>query len=212
MKRSKNYFILIISILLFILLTTGVNNVFGSNTDWLNQHTIFPDYFRQLFYETKELIPNFAFNYGGGQNIFNISYYGLLNPLILPSYFMPFVDMTTYMIIVNILVIIASTLLFYKFLKSHKYSDNTSLLVSLLFAFSVPIIFHMHRHIMFVNYMPFLIMAFMGVDKYIDNNKKCFLIINTFLMIMTSYYYSVGGLVTIFIYYLYRHLHKNNKF
>ena len=79
MKRSKNYFILIISILLFILLTTGVNNVFGSNTDWLNQHTIFPDYFRQLFYETKELIPNFAFNYGGGQNIFNISYYGLLN-------------------------------------------------------------------------------------------------------------------------------------
>lgn len=212
MKRSKNYFILIISILLFILLTTGVNNVFGSNTDWLNQHTIFPDYFRQLFYETKELIPNFAFNYGGGQNIFNISYYGFLNPLILPSYFMPFVDMTTYIIIVNIIVIIASTLLFYNFLKSHKFSDNTSLLVSLLFAFAVPIIFHMHRHIMFVNYMPFLIMAFMGVDKYIDNNKKCFLIINTFLMIMTSYYYSVGGLVTIFIYYLYRHLHKNNKF
>lgn len=208
MKRYKNYFILVITILSFVFLTTGTQNIFGSNTDWLNQHTVFPDYFRQLFYETKELIPNFTFNYGGGQNIFNISYYGILNPLLLPSYFLPFLDMTTYIIIVNILVLISSSVLFYKFLKSHKFSDNTSLTVALLFTLAVPLIFHMHRHIMFVNYMPFLIMALMGVDKYIDNNKKCFLILNVFLMIMTSYYYSVAGIAVLFIYYLYRHLNK----
>lgn len=208
MKKYKNYLILVIAALLFIFLSTGTFNVFGSNTDWLNQHTIFPEYFRQLFYETKELIPNITFNYGGGQNIFNISYYGLLNPLLLPSYFLPFVNMTTYIIILNILVVITSSILFYKFLKSHKFSDDTALTVSLLFTFAIPLIFHMHRHIMFVNYMPFLIMSFMGVDKYIDNNKKCFLILSIFLMIMTSYYYSVAGIVAIFIYYLYRHINK----
>ena len=74
MKKYKDYFILTGLILLIILVTTGPHNLFGSNTDWLNQHTIFPDYFRQMFYHTKKLLPNFAINYGAGQNIFNISY------------------------------------------------------------------------------------------------------------------------------------------
>ncbi len=211
MKKYKDYVILVLVALIMILLTTKTSYIFGSDTDWINQHTIFPEYFRQMFYETKKLIPNLAFNYGGGENIFNFSYYGLLNPIILPSYFLPFIDMTTYIIGINILTIILSVILFYNFLLSHNIKREISLTTGILFVLSVPLIFHMHRHIMFVNYMPFLILSLMGVDKYLKSKRKNLLMISVFLMIMTSYYFSVSSLVVIFIYYLYNYL-KKSKF
>lgn len=214
MKKKKeyiNYLILIFTILVIVFITTRFTNVFGSDTDFINQHTVLPDYFRQLFYQTGNIIPNFAFHYGGGQNIFNLSYYGLLSPVILPSYLFPFIDMMTYMTIVDILILMASGILFYKWLRSHDYSDKISLIASLLFILSDSFIFHMHRHIMFVSYMPFLIMALIGTDKLIRNNKKSFLIISIFLMIMTSYYYSVCGILVICIYYLYEYLNNNKN-
>ena len=57
--------------------------IFGSNVDWLSQHSVFPEYFRQQFYETGTVFPEFAANIGGGQNIYNFAYYGLYNPLFL---------------------------------------------------------------------------------------------------------------------------------
>ena len=205
-NKYLNQIIIIFAILLVVFLTTKFSNMFGSNTDWINQHTIIPEYFRQTFYQTGKLIPNLALNYGGGQNIFNLSYYGLLSPLILPSYLLPFISMTTYLTIVNILVVIASSLLFYTFLKKHNFSNSISLTTTLLFTLSAPLIFQMHRHIMFVNYMPFLIMSLIGVDNLIQKNKKSLLIISIFLMIMTSYYYSVCGILVVGIYYIYAYL------
>lgn len=211
-NKYLNQIIIIFAILLVVFLTTKFSNIFGSNTDWINQHTIIPEYFRQTFYQTGKLIPNLALNYGGGQNIFNLSYYGLLSPLILPSYLLPFISMTTYLTIVNILVVIASSLLFYTFLKKHNFSNSVSLTTTLLFTLSAPLIFHMHRHIMFVNYMPFLIMSFIGVDNLIQKNKKSLLIISIFLMIMTSYYYSVCGILVVGIYYIYAYLKHHQTF
>ena len=212
MKRKyRDYLILTITTLVIVFISMRFDYLFGSNTDWVNQHTIFPDYFRQMFYKTGNLIPSFSLNYGAGENIFNLSYYGFLSPLILPSYLLPFMDMVTYMTIVDILVIISSGILFYNLLKNNNYSDNISLITSLLFITAGPLIFHMHRHIMFVNYMPFLVMSLIGVDKYINNNKKSLLVISIFLMIMTSYYYSVGGLVVVCIYYIYKYLNSNKN-
>ena len=94
MKKKDYYNYLILTGIVFVIymILTHFINVFGSDTDWINQHTIIPDYFRQLFYKTGNLIPSFSFNYGGGQNIFNLSYYGFLSPIILPSYLLPFVS------------------------------------------------------------------------------------------------------------------------
>ena len=88
MKKKDYYNYLILTGIVFVIymILTHFTYVFGSDTDWINQHTIIPDYFRQLFYKTGNLIPSFSFNYGGGQNIFNLSYYGFLSPIILPSY------------------------------------------------------------------------------------------------------------------------------
>ena len=59
--------------------------VFGAKVDWISQHSVIPDYFRKQFYETGNLFPEFAMNLGGGQNIYNYSYYGLYSPLFLLS-------------------------------------------------------------------------------------------------------------------------------
>lgn len=211
-KKYLNQIIIITTVLIIVFVTTQFSNVFGSNTDWINQHTIIPEYFRQTFYKTGSFIPNLALNYGAGQNIFNLSYYGLLSPLILPSYLLPFLSMTTYITIMNIIVLISSCLLFYTFLKKHNFDDLISLTTTLLFTLSAPLIFHMHRHIMFINYMPFLIMSLFGVDSFIKHNKKSLLIISIFLTIMTSYYYSVCSILVIGIYYIYAYLKNNESF
>lgn len=213
--KKKDYINLLIiyGVLIFIvLLVMRFTNVFGSDTDWISQHTVFPEYLRNMFYETGKLIPNFSLNYGGGQNLYNISYYGLLSPLILPSYLMPHVSMVTYMTIVDILVIMLSIYLFYKWLKNNKYETNIIFIATLLFTLSDSLIFHMHRHIMFVNYMPFLILALMSVDKLLEQNKKTPFVISVFLMIMTSYYYSVGGILVIGTYFIYKYLKLNKEF
>ena len=213
--KKKDYINLIIIFglcIFIILLATRFKYLFGSDTDWLNQHTVFPEYLRNMFYETGKLIPNFSLNYGAGQNMFNISYYGLLSPLILPSYLMPHVSMVTYMTIVNILAVFASIYLFYKWLKNNKYETNIVFITTLLFALSDALIFQLHRHVMFVNYMPFLMLALMSVDKLLEKNTKTPFVISVFLMIMTSYYYSVGGILAIGTYFIYKYLKINKKF
>lgn len=69
LKKHKEELILVITTLLIVLISTHFTNMFGSNTDWINQHTIIPEYFRQAFYKTGSLIPNLALNYGAGENI-----------------------------------------------------------------------------------------------------------------------------------------------
>ena len=110
--------------------------VFGANVDWISQHSVLPEYFRQQFYDTGQLFPEFAANIGGGQNIYNFSYYGLYSPLILPSYFLPFLKMSDYMIAVSLLCLLADVLLFFKWLRQNDVSKGNACLTSLLFLLS----------------------------------------------------------------------------
>ncbi|MFQ9511209.1 MAG: YfhO family protein, partial [Lachnospiraceae bacterium] len=98
MFRRKEFPVILLTIIsiVLILLSFGKNEIYGSTIDWVTQHSIFPEYFRNQFYETGKLIPEFAFHLGGGQNMFHFSYYGFLSPIILISYFLPFVPMVSY--------------------------------------------------------------------------------------------------------------------
>ena len=206
MKRLRKYKNDILLLLLFsviyiviaLILTHG-EFIFASKVDFAMQHYLFPEYFRNLFYDTKDLFPDFAFHLGGGQNIYNLSYYGFLSPYILVSYLFPVIPMITYLMIVSFIIVVSSTFLFYKFLKSHHFKPSTCLVVSLLFLFASPIMYHAKRHIMFINYFPFLIGGLFGVDNFIKKKKTGLLITCTTLMIFTSFYYSVAGIVVLII-------------
>lgn len=210
-KNIKRIILLTMFFIAYYLFITKFGKyLYGSVLDWNSQHYLIPDYFRKLFYETKELFPSFAFNLGGGENMYNLSYYGFLNPIILISYLLPFVSMKSYMIISSILLSYFSVILFYKWISS-KFNDKISVLASLLFLLSAPLLFHTHRHIMFINYMPFMIMGLIGVDKYFNDNKKSLLILSVFLIIMSSYFFSVGSLIGLVIYGVYVYIKRNDK-
>ncbi len=216
LRKYKNDIISVLTLIIIsfviVLILVNFTNFFGSKKDWLSQHIMFPDYLRKLFYDTGDFFPNFAFNLGGGQNIYNISYYGLFNPIILISYLLPFVSMITYIQFSMIICLIVSIVLMYYFLR-RRFDSKISFIGTLLFLTAGCFIFHLHRHIMFVDYMPFLLMALIGVDKYFDKKKISLLVISIFLMILTSYYFSVVGLVCVLLYGIFRYIEdkKNEK-
>lgn len=204
--------ILVIIYLLIISIKSRLGNyILGSTTDFETQHYLIPEYFRNLFYETGDLFPNFAFNLGGGQNIYYLSYYGLFSPIILISYLLPMIEMLDYLIFTMGLVVLSSVSLFYFYLRKNNYSHLISFLCSFIFLCSTPLIFHSNRHIMFINYMPFLILGFYGIDQFITKKKSFLLIISVLLMILTSYYFSISGIVVLFILALFKYI-KNNKY
>lgn len=210
-KIDKNYIFIILFCLFIIFAVIPKHVIFGSKVDWISQHIVFPDYFRSLFYKTGNIFPNFALAIGAGQNIYNFSYYGLLSPIVLISYLFPFVSMSNYIIISNVILYVLFGILVYYFLKT-KVVSSSAFVTTLILLCSGSILFHFHRHFMFVNYLPFLVLGMIGVDKYFDKNKKDLLIISIFMIIMISYYYSVICILVICIYGLYKYLAVNQKF
>lgn len=215
MKKNKkkfdyNYLLIIIFCAIMAYLIIPINSTFGSKIDWMSQHIVFPDYFRQLFYQTKNFFPSLAFSIGAGQNIYNFSYYGLFNPLLSFSVFLPFIKMETYIIVLNISLYVFFGCILYYFLKT-KSTQKISLLSTLITLLAAPILFHFHRHFMFVAYLPFLVLALMGIDKYYEKKDRRLLCFSTLMIILISYYYAIPTIGVIGIYAIYRYLQINKK-
>lgn len=209
MKRKRKFYkLIVLYVLILVLSFLGSKHLYGSNVDWLSQHSVIPEYFRDLFYETKRLIPNLAFNLGASQNIYNYSYYGLLSPIILISYLLPFISMTTYIQGASIILYILFGVLIFKFIDSNLKNEFLAFICSLFAVTMSAVNFNFHHHIMFVWYLPFLLMTLLGVDKYLKSKNSFLLIFGTFLIIMTNYYYSVSSLIVIFVYGLYKILNE----
>ena len=212
-KKDKfNIFLICLIYLVIAFIITHFEYVFGSETDWGFQHFVFPEYFRMLFYKTGDLFPDFAFNIGGGQNIYYFAYYGLFSPVILISYLFPFISMGFYIPFIMLLIGVFSICLFYLWIKGFSFDKKMCFVLTFMFAMAGPFLFHSHRHIMFVSYMPFLLLGLIGIRKYFTVGKKGLMIISVFLMIMTSYYYSVGGILCLTIYGIYEYLKRQDKF
>ena len=210
-KRYIPYLLLTGLTLFFCRIFVGRYGIFGAKVDWLSQHSVLPDYFRQQFYATGKLFPEFAANLGGGQNIYHFAYYGLYSPLILPSYLLPFVKMSDYIMTVSITGLTASVLLFYYWLKSRKTDAGTAFILSLMFLLAGPMIGQYSGQIMFVDYMPFLCLALIGVDRYFEQEKSGLFTVSVFLMIMTSFYFSIGGMLSLVLYGLHRYFEQREE-
>ncbi len=200
------------STLFFCWFFAGRLGIFGSNVDWISQHSVIPDYFRQQFYETGELFPEFAANIGGGQNIYHFSYYGLFSPVILISYLFPFIKMGDYLMGASAVSLAASVELLYMWLLKRGFSGRISFMTALMYLLAGPMIFHSYCQMMFVNYMPFLCMAFLGVDRYFEKGGKLLYTFGVLLMILTSFYFSIGGMLVLVLYGIYRYVECKGQF
>jgi len=214
MKRlsTKDFIYLTISIISFILLVFLItDNTFlyasSSNIEYIN----YAEHFRNLFYNTKELFPDFSLTLNNGINLYTLVEYGFLNPIILVSYLLPFISMTNYVILSTIILTILSTILIYKFLYNHNYSSEVCFISSTLYILSTSITYNTHNNLTLINYMPFLILSLIGVDKIFKNNKSYILIISLLLSLMTNLKYSLFSIIVIIIYALYKYLKKMHK-
>ncbi|MDY2627289.1 MAG: YfhO family protein [Lachnospiraceae bacterium] len=180
--------------------------LFGSGVDWISQHSVLPDYFRQLFYKTGEIYPDFSMQLGGGQNIFNFAYYGLLNPCIMLSWLFPRIPMDLWIMGLSLISFIASVLLFHYWLVSRKLERTICFFSGLMFMLAAPLFYHSCVQVMFVNYMPFLCMGLIGTDRYFEKRKAGLVCISILLMILTSFYFSIGSIVCLCLYALYCYL------
>ena len=73
MLFAEKYGILIFPLtagILFLLQNTS-HTIAGSQIDWISQHTVLAEYFRQRFYSTHEFFPQFASDWAEGR-IFTI--------------------------------------------------------------------------------------------------------------------------------------------
>ncbi len=211
-KDALSYIILILLAAIMISIIHKDGYLFGSAMDWFSQSSVIPDYFRQKFYETGNILPDFAMNLGAGQNIYYFSYYGLLSPIILISYLLPTISMAAFIQVASIAIVIISACLCFSWLRSVGFSCSISFIASVCFLFAGPVIFQSHRQIMFVNYLPFLFMGLIGVDRFFRTRRKLLFTISVFLCIMTSYFFSIGCILTLLIYAGYRYIETNQYF
>ncbi len=215
LKSKKTDFIsigiLLIIYLVMLIIITRFKFAYGSTVDWNSQHYAFAEYFRNLFYETKNFFPSFAPQIGAGQNIYNFSYYGLFNPLVLPSYLLSFVSMSDYIQAVSMICVPVSVIMFYFWIK-RRYESKIAFFVSCLFLLAAPIIFHSHRHIMFVWYFPFLIGALFCCDRFFEKKNRAGLIFCLTMIMLTSYYFSIGSYLAVFVYITAIYLNQNSVF
>lgn len=199
--RSKNYCFpcLLAGITLLLLyLTVPGGFLFGSDTDWFSQHVTIADAFRKTFYAEKTIFPDFS-SLGAGSNFYSYAYYGYLRPDILIGCLLPMVSMKSIIIVYSIGGAVGSVLLFYLFLRKQHLDAFYSFLGGLLMACST-CFFHAHMQIMFVNYLPFLLLALLSLNRMKQTGRVCGFILSLFFVYLHSFYFSIACIVVCLLY------------
>lgn len=203
MLFAEKYGILIFPLtagILFLLQNTS-HTIAGSQIDWISQHTVLAEYFRQRFYSTHEFFPQFASELGGGQNIYNFAYYGLYSPLVLLSYAFPFLSMEVWFQIMGILTHTADGVLCFFWLNRH-LKKPYSICGAMVLMCSSAVVYHTYAQVMFVDYLPFLLLMLIGVDTCRKTKGKVLLIIGAMGTVLTSFYFAPAAFTAVGIYVL----------
>lgn len=203
MLFAEKYGILIFPLtagILFLLQNTS-HTIAGSQIDWISQHTVLAEYFRQRFYSTHEFFPQFASELGGGQNIYNFAYYGLYSPLVLLSYAFPFLSMEMWFQIMGILTHTADGVLCFFWLNRH-LKKPYSICGAMVLMCSSAVVYHTYAQVMFVDYLPFLLLMLIGVDTCRKTKGKVLLIIGAMGTVLTSFYFAPAAFTAVGIYVL----------
>ena len=124
--------------------------------------------------------------------------------MVLVAYLLPFVKMSDYLMAAGVVCLVASVCLMYVWLKRRGFSAEICMGISLLFLLAGPMIYQSCHQIMFVQYMPFLMLALLGIDRYWEKGKTGLYTLGVFLMILTSFYFSIAGMAGLVLYGWYR--------
>lgn len=191
--KKKWIYPLSLIFLFFILITISVPDgaVFGSHTDWLSQHATLAETIRDACLDQHTLLPSWI-DLGGGSNGYQFAYYGFLRPDILIGCLLPQVPMTDILTCYMLALYLASVLLCYIWLRSEDMPPVTAFMGSVLFM-TAGCLFHMHRQVMFVNYLPFLLLAFLCIRK----RRTQWLPLCLCLICLSSFYFAISAFAAV---------------
>lgn len=167
------------------------DGVYGSVTDWFSQHVALAETIRTACLEQKTLLPTML-PLGGGSNGFQFAYYGYLRPDILLGCLLPQVPMLYIMIGYMLAGYLAAILLFYNWCSKELSSPAFAFLGSILFM-TANCFFQTHRQVMFINYLPFLVLVLLCIQR----KKYPYIGILLTLMLFHSFYYILPILVVL---------------
>lgn len=168
-------------ILIMMVMPAGV--VYGSSTDWFSQHVALAETIRTACLEQHTLLPDWI-ALGGGSNGFQFAYYGYLRPDILLGCLLPRVPMMNIIIIYTLAGYLAAVLICYQWLREELDSRAFAYIGSMLFM-TANCFFQTHRQIMFVNFMPYLMLALWMIYR----RRERWLAPILCLMLLHSFFY-----------------------
>lgn len=176
---------------------------FGYGSDWLSQHLPLAETLRSAMLDSGRLLPLYL-HLGGGSSVYDFAYYGLLRPDILLGCLFSQVGMEYLLAGYSLAGIVLGTNLLFWWLRRRLRSEPSgacaAAFAAVLYA-AANCLFHAHNQLMFVNYLPFLILTLIGIDRMAERGKGAWLVTSGLsLVYLHSFYYSISCLAVCGIY------------
>ncbi len=176
---------------------------FGYGSDWLSQHLPLAETLRSAMLDSGRLLPLYL-HLGGGSSVYDFAYYGLLRPDVLLGCLFPQVGMEYLLAGYSLAGIVLGTNLLFWWLRRRLRGEPSgacaAAFAAVLYA-AATCLFHAHNQLMFVNYLPFLILTLIGIDRMAEQGKGAWLVTSGLsLVYLHSFYYSISCLAVCGIY------------
>lgn len=171
---------------------------FGYGSDWISQHLPLAESLRQAMLQSGRLIPLYM-ELGGGTSVYDFAYYGLLRPDILLGCLFPDVGMEYILAGYSLAELVLGTNLMFFWLYRQGKNEKASAAATVIFL-AATCFYHAHNQLMFVNYMPFLILTLIGIDKMAQNEKGGLVTAGLVLIYFHSFYYAISCLAVCMLY------------
>lgn len=189
--------LLVIASLPFLLLGLIHPFWFGHSVDWLNQHVILGS----VLSKQPALLPKFIPHFAGGVNGYLLAYYGSLRPDVLLEHFFPQLPDVWVFTLYQLISMSVAGCLCWWWLTKHQHPNQFAFAGACLLIFST-YFFQAHKQVMFVDYLPWLLLAFLGVDHLVQTKQISLLIIANLGIMVHSYFFAPACALACLLYFL----------
>lgn len=192
-KSNKKNLILIITIFLVLVIFMFIKYYSGIDNS---------------YYDKVGNLNTFIFDLGNN-NIYYYIYIGIFNISTFIVMLFSFINTKYLILATNIVNLLISVLLFYKLLKNNRFNYNICFYGTIIFMISY--LSNIFNEVIYLNYLPFLILGLLSIDKFIKENDKKLFIFSIVMIGCTNYKCLLLSNILFLFYYLYKIKNINNK-
>lgn len=192
-KSNKKNLILIITIFLVLVIFMFIKYYSGIDNS---------------YYDKVGNLNTFIFDLGNN-NIYYYIYIGIFNISTFIVMLFSFINTKYLILVTNIVNLLMSVLLFYKLLKNNRFNYNICFYGTIIFMISY--LSNIFNEVIYLNYLPFLILGLLSIDKFIKENDKKLFIFSIVMIGCTNYKCLLLSNILFLFYYLYKIKSINNK-